>query len=160
MSEDYLNYSYFKILCKGKSHGMAKVTRLGNLLDFGQLFKATINLFKSPTFLGNFCKGVKIYHFYSEIILGNFYRHYEIFSGHTAPAWKCNERTGSLSSRRCRRTDCQWEGVPPTTAPSLTTPTMDRGPILYNILALIYPSSKFFRHSDWIIKFLLTKQKA
>ena len=49
---------------------MAKVTRLGNLLDFGQLFKATINLFKSPTFLGNFCKGVKIYHFYSEIIFG------------------------------------------------------------------------------------------
>ena len=40
------------------------------LLDFGQLFKAfaTINLPKSPTFLGNFCKGVKIYHFSSEII--------------------------------------------------------------------------------------------
>ena len=31
------------------------------------------------TFLGNFCKGVKIYHFYSEIILGNFYRHLAIF---------------------------------------------------------------------------------
>ena len=46
------------------------VTRLGDLLEFGQLFKAltTINLPKSPTFLGNFCKGVKIYHFSSEII--------------------------------------------------------------------------------------------
>ena len=31
---------------------------------------ATINLPKSPTFLGNFCKGVKIYHFSIEIILG------------------------------------------------------------------------------------------
>ena len=31
---------------------------------------ATTNLPKSPTFLGNFCKGVKIYHFYSEIIFG------------------------------------------------------------------------------------------
>ena len=31
---------------------------------------AAINLPKSPTFLGNFCKGVKIYHFSSEIIFG------------------------------------------------------------------------------------------
>ena len=44
---------------------------------------AAINLSKSTTFLGNFCKGVKIYHFFSEIILGNFYRHFTIFSGHT-----------------------------------------------------------------------------
>ena len=29
---------------------------------------ATINLSKSPAFLGNFCKGVKIYQFSSEII--------------------------------------------------------------------------------------------
>ena len=29
---------------------------------------ATFNLSKSPTFLGNFCKGVKIYHYSSEII--------------------------------------------------------------------------------------------
>ena len=41
---------------------------------------ATINLPKSLTFLGNICKGVKIYHFSSEIILrellqtfGDFY---------------------------------------------------------------------------------------
>ena len=57
------------------------VTRLGNLLDFGQVLKplATINLPKSPTFLGNFCKGVKNYHFSNENILGNFYRHLAIF---------------------------------------------------------------------------------
>ena len=61
---------------------VSSVTRLGDLLDFGQPFKAlaTINLPKSPTFLGNFCKGVKIIHFYSEInfrqllkIFGDFY---------------------------------------------------------------------------------------
>ena len=39
---------------------------LGNFLKH----LATINLPKSPTFLGNFCKGVKIYHFSSEIIFG------------------------------------------------------------------------------------------
>ena len=36
---------------------------------------ATISLRKSRTFLGNSCKGVKIFNFSSEIILGNFYRH-------------------------------------------------------------------------------------
>ena len=48
------------------------MTRLGDLLDFGQLLKplATINLPKSPTFLGNYFKGVKICQFSSEIILG------------------------------------------------------------------------------------------
>ena len=51
---------------------MISVTRLGDLLDFGQVLKplATINLLKSPTFLGNFCKGVNIYNFSSEIIFG------------------------------------------------------------------------------------------
>ena len=40
----------------------------------------TINLSKSPTFLGNFCEGVKIYHFSREIIFySNFYRHLAIF---------------------------------------------------------------------------------
>ena len=40
----------------------------------GNFFKplATINLPKSYTFLGNFCKGVKIFHFSSEIIFGQF----------------------------------------------------------------------------------------
>ena len=39
----------------------------------------TINLPKSPSYLGNFCKGVKIFNFSSETILGNFYRHLAIF---------------------------------------------------------------------------------
>ena len=40
---------------------------------------ATISLPKYLTFLGNFCKGVKIYHFSSEIIFGQLYRHLAIF---------------------------------------------------------------------------------
>ena len=50
------------------------VTRLDNLLEFGQFSKhlATIKLAKSSTFLGIFCKGVKIIHFSGEIIFGNF----------------------------------------------------------------------------------------
>ena len=48
------------------------VTRLGNILDFGQLFKAfgKIYLPQSSPFLVNFCKGVKIIHFSSETIFG------------------------------------------------------------------------------------------
>ena len=47
-------------------------TRLGDLLDFGQLSKpvATISLPKCLTFLGNFSKGVKILNFSSKIIFG------------------------------------------------------------------------------------------
>ena len=62
------------------------VTRLGDLLNFGQVLKpfATMNLPKSPPLLGNFCKDVKIYHFSTEKCLGNFCRHLAIFTGHTA----------------------------------------------------------------------------
>ena len=51
---------------------VSSVTRLGNLLDFGQVLKplATINLPKYLTFLGIFCKCVKIYHFSNVIIFG------------------------------------------------------------------------------------------
>ena len=57
------------------------MTRLGDLLDFGQVLKplATINLPKSPIFLDNFCKGVKIYLFLAKSFLGNCYRHLAIF---------------------------------------------------------------------------------
>ena len=46
------------------------VTRLGIFSTLDKFLKplATINLPKSPTILGNFCKGVKIYHFSIEII--------------------------------------------------------------------------------------------
>ena len=40
---------------------------------------AAITLSISPTLLGNFCKGVKIDHLSTEIILGNFYWHLAIF---------------------------------------------------------------------------------
>ena len=62
------------------------VTRLGNLMDFGQLFKAFgNNLFaKISHILRHFCKGVKIYHFSSEIIFGQLYLTFVDFSGHTA----------------------------------------------------------------------------
>ena len=39
----------------------------------------TINLSKSTTFFGIFCKGVKIFNFFSKIILGNFFRHLATF---------------------------------------------------------------------------------
>ena len=53
-------------------YNIDSVTRLVDLLDFGQFLKplATINLAKSPIFLGKFWKGVKIDHFSSEIIFG------------------------------------------------------------------------------------------
>ena len=38
---------------------------------------------KSPTFLANLCKVVKIFHFAREIILGNFL---QFFTGHTGSA--------------------------------------------------------------------------
>ena len=73
------------VLCCGKINdysasisiglfNIGSVTRLGDLFDFGQVLKplATINLSKSPTFIGNFCKGVKIYHFLVKSFLGNF----------------------------------------------------------------------------------------
>ena len=40
---------------------------------------ATINLPKSPTFLCNFCKGVKIYHFSSEIVIGQLLKSFGNF---------------------------------------------------------------------------------
>ena len=48
----------------------SSVTRLGNLLDFGQISKplAKINLPKSPSFSGHFCE--EIFNFSSEIIFG------------------------------------------------------------------------------------------
>ena len=52
---------------------------LGNFLKA----LATINLPKTSTFFGNFCKGVNFFNLSSEIIFGNFYRHLAIFSGHT-----------------------------------------------------------------------------
>ena len=47
---------------------------------------ATISLPKSPTFLGNFCKGEKIFNVSSEIIFGQLLQTiWRFLSGHTAP---------------------------------------------------------------------------
>ena len=69
----------------GKISRQASVTRLNDLSDFGKFLKplATINLPKSPTFLSKFCKGVKIYHFSSEIIFGQLLQTFGDFFGHT-----------------------------------------------------------------------------
>ena len=78
---------------KSLVRGVTSVTRFG---DFKKCL-ATINLLKSPTFLGNFCKGVKIYHVLVKSFLGNFYRHLAMFSGHTGSncnfilLWRCFE---------------------------------------------------------------------
>ena len=48
------------------------VTRLGDLLHFGQIFKASGNNYFAQTahILGKFCRGIKIFHFSSGIIFG------------------------------------------------------------------------------------------
>ena len=54
------------------------MTRFGDLLHFVKLFKACGNSYFDQIathIFGNFCKGVKIFLFACEIILGNFYRH-------------------------------------------------------------------------------------
>ena len=50
------------------------MTRLGDLLHFGHLFKACGNNYfaQIAPILGNFCKAVEIFHFVSEIIFGQF----------------------------------------------------------------------------------------
>ena len=78
----------FRIKYVIKNTKRTRVSRLGEQSDWaiywtlGNFLKplTTINLSKSPTFLSIFCKGVKIYHFSSEIIFrqllytfGNFF---------------------------------------------------------------------------------------
>ena len=49
---------------------LPSVTRIGDFCTLGNFLKtqATFNLPKSPTFLGNFCKGVKINRFWVTFI--------------------------------------------------------------------------------------------
>ena len=69
---------------------------LGNFSNPG----TTIGLPKSPTFLRNFCKDVKIYHFSNEIIFGYFIEIREFFSGHTACILPFQTFHGRLSGRK------------------------------------------------------------
>ena len=72
--ENYLSYCINACdLCRSERAirlAIGSVTRFGNLLYFGQLFKAfgNIILSKSPTFLGKFCKCVKNNNFSFDII--------------------------------------------------------------------------------------------
>ena len=72
----FLNYNKSKIFRRAYFNNekciKPSVIRLGDFWILGNFSKplATINLPNSPTFLGNFCKGVKNYHFSSEIIFG------------------------------------------------------------------------------------------
>ena len=59
-----------RVLFNSNALELSSVTRLGYLLGNFSKHLATINLLKSSTFLVNFCKGVKIIHFSSEIIFG------------------------------------------------------------------------------------------
>ena len=62
------------------------MTRLGELLHFGQLLKSCGNNYFSQIahILGNFCKGGKIFKFSTEIIQwGTFIDILQLFTGHT-----------------------------------------------------------------------------
>ena len=68
---------------KGKTAELWKgdsVTRLGNLVHFGQIFKPVADFFcQNHPHLGKFCKGVKIFNFLLMSFLGNFCRHWATF---------------------------------------------------------------------------------
>ena len=91
----YLLYLYYV-----RNRLSDSVTRLAIYWTLGRFFKplAKINLPKSPTFLANFCKGVKIIHFLVKSFLGNFYRHLAIF------IWShCSQMNTEWTNRRTER---------------------------------------------------------
>ena len=121
----------------------------------GNFFKplATINLLKSLTFLGNFCKGIKIYHLSSEIIFGQLLQTFGIFIwSHWFPyfaillylrfyfylcisiSFFCTKNTFSLSS--------VYEL--PFSIPLLLTLSLS---LFYLSNSLFNPLSRFFVHS-------------
>ena len=63
---------YLKRTKVNKKEAGCSVTRLGDFCTLVNFSKplTTIFLPKSPTFLGNFCEGIKIFNFSSEIIFG------------------------------------------------------------------------------------------
>ena len=74
---------------------------------------ATVELSQSHTFLDNFCKYVKIYHFSSEIIFGQFlYTFGDFFSGHTDSRslvwWSLEFRTLCIVSGKITSSDKSW----------------------------------------------------
>ena len=86
------------------------VTRLGNFYTLSNFLKhvAKIILFESPTFLGNFCKGVKIFHFSSEIIFGHLLQTFGNFLLVTLFI-SYYERRDNENSRKCSLALRRWE---------------------------------------------------
>ena len=69
----YRNKLNFEILRLNNNSSLATVWPVWAIyFTWGNFLKplAITNMSKSPTFKGNFCKGVKIWHFSSEIIFG------------------------------------------------------------------------------------------
>ena len=62
------------------------MTRLGDFLHFGQFFKACCNTYFTQIthILGNFCKGVKIFHFLVESFWAIFIDIWRLSTGNTA----------------------------------------------------------------------------
>ena len=73
-SEDRASFPFSESRCENYVLNLLtySATRLGKFCTLGNFIKpvTTIILTKLPTLLGNFCKGVKIFHFSSEIIFG------------------------------------------------------------------------------------------
>ena len=82
---NFLKWFITFLLCNQMSalpiYVSTRVTRLADLLHFGQIFKACGNNFFTQIdhILANFWKVVKIFHISLESFLGNFYRHLATF---------------------------------------------------------------------------------
>ena len=92
----------------------SSVTRVGDFCTLGNFLQpfATMNLPKSPTFLGNFSKGAKIIHFSNEIIFGNFYRHLAIFiwSRCSLPTMQHHQKVNNRHSLHLSQNNQKFEG--------------------------------------------------
>ena len=79
------------------------VTRLGDLLDFGQLFKAFGNncFAQMAHILGKFCKGVKIFNFFVKLFWATFIDIWQIFTGRAGWAHSSPYVEGSVAQNIC-----------------------------------------------------------
>ena len=106
------------------------VTRLGDLLHFGQIFKASGNNYFAQTahILGKFCRGIKIFHFSSGIIFGQLLLTFGDFLLVTLPPTYLQTLFLSLRHLRTKDEDrirlvCHGKGATPfsTTRTAITT---------------------------------------
>ena len=78
MSHSHPLFEFFIILFNNNFTGKL-LTSAGFAVWPDSAIYSTINLPKLPTYLSNFCKGVKIFHFSSEILFWQLYRHLATF---------------------------------------------------------------------------------